>query len=160
MAGTGIVVDRLLDMTRLAGKPRVVVRPRYAWTLFEGKRKMDLYDGQIFDWHTIEAPWVVKHDGRYYCFYSGSNFGTPNYGVDYVVADAVMGPYSEQGQSARVLREVPSVVRGPGHHSIVIAPDGKTEVVVYHAWDKAMTKRQMCIDPLIWTADGPRCTAS
>jgi beta-xylosidase len=158
LAGTGIVVDRLLDMTRLEGKPRVVVRPRYPWTLFEANRKMDLYGGQIYDWHTIEAPWVVKHDGRYYCFYSGSNFGTPNYGVDYVVADAVMGPYFDQGQSARVLHEIADLVRGPGHHSIVTAPDGKTEVMVYHAWDKDMSKRQMHIDPLRWTVDGPRCT--
>jgi hypothetical protein len=31
--GTGIMVDRLVDMTRLAGDCRVVVRARYDWTL-------------------------------------------------------------------------------------------------------------------------------
>lgn len=157
MAGTGIVVDRLLDMVRLEGNPRVVVRPRYSWTLYESKRKMNSYDGKIFDWHTIEAPWVVKQNGLYYCFYSGSNFGTTNYGLDYVVADSLLGPYRNQGRYARVLRGVPNLVRGPGHHSIVTAPDGKTEVVVYHAWNEKMTHRQMCIDPLIWTGSGPRC---
>ncbi len=157
MAGTGIVVDRLIDMTRLEGKPRMVVRPRYPWTLFESKRKMDLYGGQVFDWHTIEAPWVVKRNGRYYCFYSGSNFGTVNYGLDYVEGDSVMGPYHGQGQYARVLRGVPDLVRGPGHHSIVATSDGKGEMVVYHAWNKNMTDRQMWIDPLYWTPRGPRC---
>lgn len=160
VAGTGIVVDRLIDMTRLAGKPQLVVRPKYPWTLFEANRKMDLYGGQVFDWHTIEAPWVVKRDGRYYCFYSGSNFGTTNYGIDFVEAESVTGPYVNQGEMARVLRGVPGVVRGPGHHSIVTAPDGKTEMVVYHAWDKDMTERQMCIDPLLWTPEGPRCRPS
>ena len=156
-AGTGIVVDRLLDMTRLAGKPQLVVRPRYDWTLFEADRKMDLYGGQVFDWHTIEGPWVVKHASRYYCFYSGSNFGTENYGLDFVEAESIMGPYTNQGEYARVLRGVPKLVRGPGHHSIVRGPDGKTEMVVYHAWNEKMTDREMCIDPLIWTSRGPRC---
>jgi arabinan endo-1,5-alpha-L-arabinosidase len=154
MAGTGIVVDRLIDMVRLEGKPRMVVRPRYPWTLFKSNRKMDSYGGQVFDWHTIEAPWIAKRDGLYYCFYSGSNFGTVNYGLDYVMADSVMGPYRNQGRHARVLRGVPGVVRGPGHHSIVTAPDGKTTMVVYHAWNKGMTHRHMCVDPLVWTATG------
>lgn len=156
-AGTGIVVDRLLEMKRLEGKPKLVVRPRFEWTLFEAQRKMDLYGGKVFDWHTIEGPWVAMHGGKYYCFYSGSNFGTENYGLDVVEADSVLGPYANQGEYARVLRGVPKLVRGPGHHSLVTGPDGKTEMVVYHAWNRPMTKRQMCIDPLIWTSRGPRC---
>jgi beta-xylosidase len=156
-AGTGIVVDRLVNMTRLEGKPKLVVRPRYEWTLFEANRKMDLYGGKRFDWHTIEGPWVVKRDGRYYCFYSGSNFGTENYGLDFVEAEQITGPYTNQGQYARVLRGVPRLVRGPGHHSIVTGPDGETEIAVYHAWNEKMTDREMCIDPLIWTSRGPRC---
>lgn len=103
-AGTGIVVDRLVDMTKLAGDSKVVVRARHDWTLFEANRAMPMLGGKKFDWHTIEAPWVVKRDGKYYCFYSGSNFGTTNYGVDYVVADSVMGDYSDQGRYARVAR--------------------------------------------------------
>lgn len=156
-AGTGIVVDRLIDMVRLEGRPKMVVRPRYDWTLFEANRTMASYGGKVFDWHTIEAPWVVRHDGKYYCFYSGSNYGTVNYGVDFVVADRVDGPYENQGQFARVLRGVPNLVRGPGHHSIVRTPDGNTDMMVYHAWDDAMSKRQLWIDPVVWTPLGPRC---
>jgi arabinan endo-1,5-alpha-L-arabinosidase len=156
-AGTGIVVDRLVDMTKLAGDPKVVVRARHDWTLFEANRAMPMLGDKKFDWHTIEAPWVVKRDGKYYCFYSGSNFGTTNYGVDYVVADSVMGDYNDQGRYARVLRGVTDLVRGPGHHSIVKAPDGTTDVAVYHAWDPKMTRREMCIDPIFWTPYGPRC---
>lgn len=156
-AGTGIVVDRLIDMRRLEGKPQMVVRPRYDWTLFEANRTMSMYGGRRFDWHTIEAPWVVKHDGRYWCFYSGSNFGTEHYGIDYVVADSVTGPYTGQGQYARVLRGVPNLVRGPGHHSIIRSPVSDEDIIVYHAWNEDMTVRQMCIDPLTWTRYGPRC---
>lgn len=154
--GTAIVVDRLIDMTRLAGECQVVVRAKYDWTLYEANRRMDVYNA-TFDWHTIEGPCVVKHDGRYYCFYSGANYQTVRYGVDYVVADRVTGPYRDQGDQARVLKGVPGQVRGPGHHSIVKGSDGKRDWIVYHAWDKGMKVRQLCIDPLLWTKDGPRC---
>jgi beta-xylosidase len=154
--GTAIVVDRLVDMTKLAGDCHVVVRAKHDWTLYEANRRMDVYN-QTFNWHTIEGPCVVKHDGRYYCFYSGANWQTPRYGVDYVVADHPMGPYSEGGDHARVLHGIPGHVRGPGHHSIVFGPDGKTQYVLYHAWDKGMKERQLCLDKLQWTANGPIC---
>jgi len=154
--GTALVVDRLVGMTKLAGECRTVLRARYPWTLFQANRRMDVY-GKTFDWHTIEGAFVVRRDGRYYCFYSGSNYQTANYGVDYAVAERVVGPYTGQGSEARVLKGIPGKVRGPGHHSIVVGPDGRTEYVVYHAWDPAMKVRQMCIDRLVWTPAGPRC---
>ncbi len=153
--GTALVVDRLVDMTKLAGECRTVVRARHPWTLYEANRRMNVYN-QTFDWHTIEGAFVRKHRGRYYCFYSGSNYQTANYGVDYVVADSVMGPYRGQGAEARILKGIPGKVRGPGHHSIVVGPDGKTDYFVYHAWDASMKVRQMCIDKLTWAAQGPR----
>ena len=56
-----------------------------------------------------------------------------------------------------MLRGKPDHVVGPGHNSVVMGPDGQTLFVVYHAWDAARTARRMCIDPLVWTPDGPRC---
>ncbi len=154
--GTALVVDRLVGMTKLAGECRTVLRARHPWTLYQANRRMEIY-GKTFDWHTIEGAFVRKHQGRYYCFYSGSNYQTANYGVDYAVAGKVTGPYTGQGSEPRVLRGVPGKVRGPGHHSIVKGPDGKTDYIVYHAWDKEMKVRQMCIDKLLWTPAGPRC---
>ena len=100
---------------------------------------------------------MVKHDGRYYCFYSGANYQTTRYGVDYVVADHPLGPYADQADHPRVLHSVPDKVRGPGHHSIVFGPDGHTQYILYHAWDPGMRLRQMCLDKLVWTPEGPRC---
>jgi len=154
--GTGIKVDRLVGMKRLAGEGREVVRPVHEWTLYEAHRRMEVY-GRTFDWHTIEGPCVVKHGGKYYCFYSGATWQTARYGVDFVVADHPMGPYSGPGDRARVLHGIPDKVRGPGHHSLVRSPDGLLDILVYHAWDPEMRIRQLCIDPLVWAPDGPRC---
>jgi arabinan endo-1,5-alpha-L-arabinosidase len=156
-AGTGVMVDRLADMTRLAGDCHVVVRAAHDWTLYEANRRMDIYN-QTFNWHTIEGPCLVKHDGKYYCFYSGANWQTPRYGVDYVVADSPLGPYSGGGDHARVLHGIPDQVFGPGGNAVITGLDAKTQYIVYHAWNRQMTQRQLCIDKLEWTADGPRAT--
>lgn len=154
--GTALMVDRLESMTKLAGDAKVVLRAHQDWQRFMANRPM--YGG-YYDWHTLEGPSVRKHEGRYYCFYSGGRWETEDYGVDYGVADQVMGPYSDAGNEdgPRVLRTVPDRVLGPGHNSIALAPDGQTEYVVYHAWSINRDARRMCLDKLSWTPEGPRC---
>ena len=157
-AGTGIAADRLVDMTRLGCDRHVIVRSSHDWTLYESNRWMNVFHQQFAQWHTMEAPCVVKHDGKYYCFFSGANWQTSRYGVDYVVADNPLGPYTGSGDHARVLRGIAGQVRGPGGATIVTGPDGKTQYMVYHAWNREMTERQLCIDRLEWSSEGPRVT--
>ncbi len=155
-AGTALMVARMKSMTELEDEGRVVIRARHDWQRFQANRPM--YD-RVWDWHTIEGPFVRKHAGRYYCFYSGGRWESETYGVDYCVAENILGPYVDDSNEAgpRVLRTVPGQVIGPGHNSIIVGPDGETDYLVYHAWDKELKARQMFIDRLNWTLDGPRC---
>jgi beta-xylosidase len=155
-AGTALMVARLKSMTELENPGTMVLRARCDWQRFQANRPMY---GKEWDWHTLEGPFVRKHEGRYYCFYSGGRWETENYGVDYGIAEQVMGPYSDAGNEngPRVLHTVPHQVLGPGHNSIIAGPDHQTDYIVYHAWDKEMKARQMFIDKLVWTPDGPRC---
>ena len=123
-AGTGIVVNRLVGMTRLAGQRQVVARAASDWTLYESNRWMGVYN-RTFDWHTIEGPCVLKHDGKYYCIYSGANWQTPRYGLDYVVADSPLGPYTGAGDQARLLHGILGQVRGQGTIPLSPARTGK-----------------------------------
>ncbi len=151
--GTTIAVDRLTTMTSLGGEPRTVVRPTADWQLYLAQRQ--IY-GQVFDWHTVEGPFVRKHAGRYYCLYSGGNWQQANYGVSYVVADSPLGPWhAPDAAGPTILQGVPDAVIGPGHNSVVTGPDGE-DWLVYHAWDPQLTARRMCIDRLVWGPDGPQ----
>ena len=151
------MVDRLTDMTHLAGEERVVVRARHDWQRFIRDRVM--YGG-VYDWHTIEGPCVRKRNGKYYCFFSAGRWENETYGVDFAISDNALGPYTcnSNDSGARVLRTLPGQVLGPGHNSLTTGPDGSTDYIVYHAWDPEMTARRMFIDPIEWTTDGPRCT--
>jgi beta-xylosidase len=153
--GTALVVAELETMTRL-GESAVVLRARHDWQRFAAQRPMY---GATYDWHTLEGPAVCKRGGKYYCFYSGGNWETTSYGVDYAVADRILGPYVDEGAAVgpRVLRSHPEHALGPGHNSLVLGPDGVTPFVAYHAWDRGFRARRMCLDRLIWGADGPRC---
>jgi len=149
--GTGIVVDRLVEMVRLAGEPHVVVRPHADWQLFEAQRA--IYGG-VYDWHTIEGPALRVRGGRYYCFYSGGAWHSNNYGVGYVMAEHPLGPYMRPASAGPLLRSVPGQVISPGHNSFVVGPDGK-EYIVYHAWPPDMSARLMRIDRLSWDGAEP-----
>ncbi len=150
--GTGIVVDRLVDMLTLAGEPHVVVRPHLDWHLFKAQRVM--YGG-VHDWHTVEGPSVLRHEGRYYCFYSGGAWEQETYGVSYVSTDHPLGLYTSPLETSyQVLRSLPPHVMGPGHNSFVRSRDGQL-LMVYHAWDAARTGRYMRLDKLVWKEGVP-----
>lgn len=154
--GTALVVDRLVDMATLAGSPRTVLRASADWQIYRRARPM--YGG-VYDWHTLEGPFVRKRDGRYYCFYSGGAWEEENYGVSYAVADSPLGPFTEPPAAREgplILRTVPGRVIGPGHCSVTTGPDGN-DWLVYHAWGPERSARRLCIDRLEWTADGPQC---
>jgi len=154
--GTALMVTGMKSMTELDGPGTMILRARHDWQRFQASRPMY---GKVWDWHTLEGPFVRKHDGRYYCFYSAGRWENESYGVDYCTAPSVTGPYSDTGSELgpRVLRTIQNQLIGPGHNSIITGPDGQTEYLVYHAWDKGMKMRQMFVDKLIWTAGGPRC---
>lgn len=93
-----------------------------------------------------------------YCLYSGGNWQTPGYGVGCGVSDTITGPYVDPWSKtgASVLSTIEDKLVGPGHNSVILGPDNKTWFIIYHSWNQQRTARQMCIDPIVWTADGPK----
>jgi len=150
--GTHLAVDVMPTMTSLSGQPRPVVVPSADWQIYERGRSMY---GKVFDWHTIEGPAVVRRNGRYYCLYSAGSWLNESYTVGWAVADSPLGPWTEPDiDRSRLLTSVPGHVRGPGHNSVVTTRGGN-DLIVYHAWDEAVERRQLWIDTIEWTPDGP-----
>lgn len=156
--GTALVVVRLNDdMISTAGLIHTVMRAFADWQIYE--RNRTLYNKLWPAWYTVEGPSVLYKDGRYYCFYSGGNWQTPGYGIGCAVSDTITGPYKDSwsSEAASVLSSIPGKLIGPGHNDVILGPDGQTWFIVYHSWNAERTARQMCIDPIVWTADGPKC---
>lgn len=112
-----------------------------------------MYDG-VYDWHTLEGPTVRRHGDTYYCTYSGGSYLNESYHAAWASAPHPLGPWREPADTAPLLATIPGHVRGPGHNSILTTPDG-VDLLIYHAWNAEGTARQLCLDPLTWTAEGP-----
>lgn len=155
--GTALAVTPLSDdMLSVTAKPTTVLRAIADWQVYERNRTM--YGRVIDAWHTVEGPYVIFKDNHYYCFYSGGNWQTPGYGVGCAISDTVTGPYNDDNdrEGATVIKTIPGKLIGPGHNGVVLAPDNQTYFIVYHSWNQERTKRQMCLDPIVWTKQGPR----
>lgn len=150
-AGTGLVVDRLVDMISLAGEERIVLRPRFDWQRFMKDR---VIYGRVLDWHTLEGPCVRRHRRKYYCFFSGGCWKDSTYGVDYAVADNVTGPYSGDTSPPKLLHSSAELI-GAGHISLLRGEEEDLDLLIFHAWDQAGENRLMHIAPLRWTKEGP-----
>jgi GH43 family beta-xylosidase len=152
--GTSIVGHKMASLDELQGKPVTLLRAHHDWQLYQHKFQKH---GGVWDWHTIEGPFVRKRLGKYWCMYSGGCFLNESYGVDWLEGDSPLGPYRDtgNGKGARLTHSIPGKVIGPGHHSVVTDPKTGQDYIVYHAWNKEMTRRQMWIDPLHWDPKGP-----
>jgi len=147
--GTGLAVVKLNDdMVSVEGPVIPITREFRDWQLFNPQ------EGDF----CVEGATVVHKDGKYWCFYSGGNWQTPTYGVGCLVADAITGPYHDPWSLERgsVVCTIPDKLIGPGHNSVILGPDGKTYFMIYHSWNSERTARQMCLDPLVWTDQGPK----
>jgi hypothetical protein len=56
-----------------------------------GDAKILIHNDQPWEGPVVEAPFMWKHAGRYYLFYSGNGYKSPEYAVGYAVADHITG---------------------------------------------------------------------
>ena len=135
--GCGNAVDRLIRSDRPSGQPTTVLAPDTRW---EGNR--------AGDWYWNEGPWVTRRQGRLLQMYSGGWFADETYGVGVAVADDPRGPWTKDPRNP-LLRTGP-LLRGPGHNSLVLGPDGISTYAVYHAHKPAERRRVIAVERLHW----------
>jgi hypothetical protein len=87
-----------------------------------GGRTVVLENDQDWEAHLIEGIWVEQQADRFYMFYSGNDFSTPEYGTGVAVAAAPLGPYRKM---ERPLLHSTAEWVGPGHPSVAPGPDGE-----------------------------------
>ncbi|WP_116810560.1 glycoside hydrolase family 43 protein [Steroidobacter cummioxidans] len=126
-------------------------------TVGETKR-LGVSNDQPWEGDVIEAPTMIKRDGKYYLFYSANAYDKPSYSVGYARCEGPLGPCKD-ASTQPLLRTPAQPVGwfGPGHQSI-LEFKGRM-VIAYHAWNVLPDGhrdrcRAMHIDELKWTATG------
>jgi beta-xylosidase len=97
---------------------------------FEGEPTVVLANDLDWEGHLIEGPWVTKQQGRYWLFYAGNDFCTPNYGIGVAVADHPLGPYEKRQEP---LLKSTEAWWAPGHASVAPGVDGEPQLF-FHAF--------------------------
>lgn len=103
----------------------------------------------------VEGPWVVRHDGAYYLFYSANTFYDTKYAVGVARSANPLGPYEKHGPPLIVSGGAWS---GPGHGTVTRGPRGE-DVFVYHAWRSDHVNeapgRLVLVDRIEWNGAWP-----
>jgi beta-xylosidase len=113
---------------------------------------------------TVEGPFMVKRNGRYYLFYSGNDW-QHDYAMGYATATLPLGPFTKYAHDP-VLHGTAKVT-GPGGGSLFQGPGGGWWLA-YHAWTggpgySSGGVRNLRIDRVSWrgnsvVVDGPTTT--
>lgn len=148
---TDIIVQRLTpDGLALMGEPVTLLTNDQAWEA-----------------HVVEAPTMVRHEGRYILFYSANHFGwEPHqrlspYAMGYAHCDGPMGPCRDSPANPILASSMGAAgcLSGPGHQALF--ESGGRQFLVFHAHAargrcrNAGKGRQMYVAPLLWKDGEP-----
>jgi beta-xylosidase len=106
----------------------------------------------------IENPAMVKHNDKYYLFYSGNWWESHQYAIGYAVCETVTGPCEKPLDEPWFKYEAP--VMGPGGEAFFTDTEGNLWMV-YHAWTGAEVgysvggERSLHIDLVTFEGDKP-----
>ncbi|MDR1681963.1 MAG: family 43 glycosylhydrolase [Candidatus Symbiothrix sp.] len=96
----------------------------------------------------FEAPFMVKHNGKYFLTYSDGKTIEDTYKVRYAVGDSPFGPFEEAANSPILETNDSLQVYGPGHHAF-FSFRGKN-YILYHRHSlpfvPGTANRQICIN--------------
>lgn len=94
----------------------------------------------------IEAPTLVKHDGKYHLFYSANAYGCERYAIGYAVSDSLFGPYRKM---TTPLLKSDGLHCGPGGQTLIRCA-GRQTWLLYHSWDATRRFRAMHLARIDW----------
>lgn len=151
LPATNIYIARMDTPTSINSKPVQLSTPEHKW--------------EKVKFLVNEAPSVLVRNGKVFITYSASATDA-SYSMGLLTADAnadLLDPASWRKSAKPVfVSSVKNSQYGPGHNSFTTTPDGKTDVLVYHARNYRDVKGDSLDDPnratraqaFGWRADG------
>lgn len=149
--GTNIYIARMDSPSTIAGQVTMLTKPGYPW--------------ERVKYPVNEAPAVLVRNGKVFLTYSASATDA-NYCLGLLTASAdadLLDPASWKKSPEPVFKSSDANKQyGPGHNSFTTTPDGKTDILVYHARDYREIKGNELQNPdrhtraqvIHWNPDG------
>jgi len=116
-----------------------------------------IINDQPWEGGVVEAPHMVKHDGRYFLFYAGNNYANADYAVGYAHCDGPTDPCRDAEENPILHSGSAPGLIGPGHPA-VFRHAGRMWIT-WHGWrpslDDPNRYRAMYTAPLVWDDGRP-----
>ncbi len=149
--GTNLYLARMDSPVSITGKQVMLSQPEYEW--------------EKIRYPVNEGPAVLKRNGRIFLTYSGAGTGA-EYCLGLLTADENsdlldLKSWVKSPKPVFVTSEENHIF-GPGHNCFTTTPDGKTDLLVYHARSYRDIQgdplhdpnRHTRVQPITWHADG------
>ena len=134
------------DLLSTEGNPVLLLKPEGEWETKSGDTR----------WN--EGPFVVKHGGKYYLFYSVNGYWMKEYSVSVAMADAPLGHYVKQANNPLLVYTEDDkgvTVSGPGHNAFFTVGGELFTSYHTHTYPQAPSgNRQLCVDRAGFHSDG------
>ncbi|GGW03204.1 hypothetical protein GCM10010230_37840 [Streptomyces narbonensis] len=79
----------------------------------------------------VEAPTLVKRDGRYVLLFSGGDYRTNGYATGWATSAALTGPYVKGDGPFMTTESFAGAIGGPGGQDVVTGPGGQDRVLFH-----------------------------
>ena len=144
----GVELDRS-DLTQFDGVPKrlFTFNPAHKW-----ERYGDNNEGTHVSW--LEAPWMTKHNGKYYLQYSAPGTEWKTYSVGVYTSAGPLGPFVCAPRNPMLVHHN-GLINGTGHHTVVEGPGGKLwtfYTVLFRNW--STFDRRIGMDPVNFDSQG------
>jgi len=134
-----IFVQPMESPVKKKGEPVQLISPSEAW--------------EVKNRPVIEAPWMIKHQGRYYLLYSGGSADSEHYAIGYATSSRPVGPFTKYRGNPFI--RTTAGIFGPGHTSVVQDKANKLWMVYHQQKDRTRGwNRIICIDPIWFDGKG------
>jgi xylan 1,4-beta-xylosidase len=120
------------------------------------KTQLLVNDAQSWEGGVVEAPYILRHAGKFYLFYAGNaccGVGC-HYAEGVARADKLLGHWTRDPSNPIIAAN--EAWRCPGHGTAVETPAGK-DLFLYHAYPASGTVylgRESVMDSIAWNTDG------
>ena len=88
-------------------------------------------DPHTWEQGLVEAPTLVKRDGRYVLLYSAGDYRTNAYAAGWATADTLTGPYVKGAGPFMTTESFARAIGGPGGQDVVTGPGGQDRILFH-----------------------------